>query len=256
MRRSIATALTLFPSAGRSTVKRASTKYWVIAMLPLSRISCPGRGMNTSPPDVFGIGERAWVRADSLKRLAMRSLSAMALASVSYVSSGKPAFLWGTLTRMAVWPILSFWMSSKISSMSSRTKLFWRPLYFWNGLPSAFLRVLRRISSDAMGIAPQRNLLYLSRSLQILSYSSLVRSPASRNVLANSFAALVEMRDAFAMTEARNDDALEGSILDADRISFMSYLNGASLWVLSIDCFFVDSLVLTGLFFFAPCLSV
>ena len=38
------------------------------------------------------------------------------------------------------------------------------------------------------------------------------------------------------MTVAKNDDALEGSIADAERISFMSYLKGASFWVFSIDC--------------------
>ena len=45
------------------------------------------------------------------------------------------------------------------------------------------------------------------------------------------------------MSDARNADAFASSICDADRISFMSYLNGASLWVLSIDCFLVASFV-------------
>ncbi len=87
-------------------------------------------------------------------------------------------------------------------------------------------------------------MLYLSRSLIILSYSSLVRSPESRKVLTNSFASLVETLDAFAMTDARNADALAGSMEDAERTSFMSYLKGLILWVLSMDCLLVDSLVL------------
>ena len=44
------------------------------------------------------------------------------------------------------------------------------------------------------------------------------------------------MREAFAMTDARNDDAMTGSIEDWDRISFISYLKGAILWVFSMDC--------------------
>ena len=65
-----------------------------------------------------------------------------------------------------------------------------------------------------------------------------------------SFASLLDTRDAFAMTVARNADDLEGSIADSDRISFMSYLNGLILCVLSIDCLFVDSLVFGCLLFF------
>ena len=86
----------------------------------------------------------------------------------------------------------------------------------------------------------QRYLLYLSISLQILSNSSFVRSPESRYVLVKSFASLVERRDAFAISEARNADAFASSICDAERISFISYLNGASLWVFSMDCFLAE----------------
>ena len=77
MSSSVAWALTLPAADGRSAVKLASTKCSVTLTLPLSMTSCPGRGMYTSPPSVLGMGERAWVRADSQKRLAIRSSSAI-----------------------------------------------------------------------------------------------------------------------------------------------------------------------------------
>ena len=72
----------------------------------------------------------------------------------------------------------------------------------------------------------------------------------SRNVLMKSFASLLETRDAFAMTVARNADDFEGSMDDSERTSFISYLNGLILCVLSIGCLFVDSLVFGCLFVF------
>lgn len=84
----------------------------------------------------------------------------------------------------------------------------------------------------------------------ILSASSLVRSPESWKERTNSLASLVETLEAFAMTVARNEDALAGSMDDESRIWFMSYLKGLMRCVFSIDCLFVDSLVLWGLFFF------
>lgn len=84
----------------------------------------------------------------------------------------------------------------------------------------------------------------MSRSLLILSASSFVRSPESWNVLTNSLASLVETREALAMTEARNDEALAGSMAEASRIWFMSYLKGLMRCVFSIACLLVDSLVL------------
>ena len=74
------------------------------------------------------------------------------------------------------------------------------------------------------------------------SCSSFVKAPDSRNVFTYSLASLVDVLDAFATTDARNDDATDASIVDDDSISFISYLNGAILLVLSIDCFFEDSL--------------
>jgi hypothetical protein len=50
--------------------------------------------------------------------------------------------------------------------------------------------------------------------------------------------------------DAKNDDATEASMDVAANISFMSYLNGAILFVLSIDCFFDVSLRLTFGFVF------
>ena len=102
------------------------------------------------------MGERAWVRADSQKRLAMRSLRAMLRTGVSQVSAGNPAAFMGTLTLMRVCPVLSFWTSSMMISKSSRTKLFVIPLYFANGFPSAFFSVLRRTSSDAISTDLQK----------------------------------------------------------------------------------------------------
>ena len=69
-------------------------------------------------------------------------------------------------------------------------------------------------------------------------------SPASRNVFMKSFASLVETREALAITDASRDDALAGSSDDAPSTSFISYLNGASLCVFSMDCLFVLSFVL------------
>jgi hypothetical protein len=69
------------------------------------------------------------------------------------------------------------------------------------------------------------------------------------NVFAYSFASLVDTLDAFATIDAKNDDAIDASMDVAANISFMSYLNGAILFVLSIDCFFDDSLRLTFTFF-------
>jgi len=46
----------------------------------------------------------------------------------------------------------------------------------------------------------------------------------------------VETLDAFAITDAKKDDAFAGSIADAESTSFMSYLKGASFWVFSMDC--------------------
>jgi len=83
------------------------------------------------------------------------------------------------------------------------------------------------------------------------SYSSFVSSPESTNVFANSFASFVETREAFATIDAKNDDATDASIDDDDRISFRSYLNGAILFVLSIDWRLDDSLRFTLFFFWA-----
>ena len=90
----------------------------------------------------------------------------------------------------------------------------------WTTSPSSrrSTNTLPCASSALLMDCPQRYLLYLSRSLPILSASSLVRSPASRKVLTKSFASLVETRDAFAMTLARNDEAFAGSIVEASRI--------------------------------------
>lgn len=90
----------------------------------------------------------------------------------------------------------------------------------WMTSPSSRRRTktLPCASSALLMDCPQRYLLYLSRSLPILSASSLVRSPASRKVLTKSLASLVETRDAFAMTLARNDEAFAGSIVEASRI--------------------------------------
>jgi hypothetical protein len=52
--------------------------------------------------------------------------------------------------------------------------------------------------------------------------------------------------------DAKNDDATDSSIDVDDNISFMSYLNGAILFVLSIDCLFDASLRLTFGFFDDP----
>jgi hypothetical protein len=93
------------------------------------------------------------------------------------------------------------------------------------------------------------NLLYLSINLQMRSYSSFVSAPESTNVLANSLASFVETRDAFATIDARNDDATDTSIDDDANISFISYLNGAILFVFSIDWRFDDSFRLTLAFF-------
>ncbi len=60
----------------------------------------------------------------------------------------------------------------------------------------------------------------------------------------NSFASFVETREALAITDARNDEAFAGSMDEASRISFMSYLKGLMRWVLSIGWRLVDSLVL------------
>ena len=62
------------------------------------------------------------------------------------------------------------------------------------------------------------------------------------NVLAYSFASLVDTLDAFATIDARKDDATDSSMEDDANISFISYLNGAVLLVLSIDCRRDDSL--------------
>lgn len=45
-----------------------------------------------------------------------------------------------------------------------------------------------------------------------------------------------------AITDARNDAAMDGSMEDVDSTSFMSYLNGLSLLVLSIVCLWVAAL--------------
>ena len=83
------------------------------------------------------------------------------------------------------------------------------------------------------------------------SYSSFVSSPESTNVFANSFASFVETREDFATIDAKNDDATDASIDDDDRISFRSYLNGAILFVLSIDWRLDVSLRFTLFFFWA-----
>jgi hypothetical protein len=44
--------------------------------------------------------------------------------------------------------------------------------------------------------------------------------------------------------DAKNDDATDSSIDDDDKISFISYLKGAILLVLSIDCLLDDSFFL------------
>lgn len=88
-------------------------------------------------------------------------------------------------------------------------------------------------------------------SFVILSNSSFVRSPASKNVLTYSFASLVDTLDAFAITDARKADDLAGSIADAERTSFISYLKGASFWVLSIACLF-DPVFTLGFDLFGP----
>lgn len=103
--------------------------------------------------------------------------------------------------------------------------------------------MLRFNGNEGARCARRRYLLYLSMSRQILSDSSFVRSPGSTNVLTKSLASLADWRPALAMTLARKDDALEGSICDEDRTSFMSYLKGASLWVFSIACLRVASFV-------------
>ena len=54
---------------------------------------------------------------------------------------------------------------------------------------------------------------------------------------------MVEIRDALAMMDARTEDAIPGSMEDWERISFMSYLKGASLWVFSMDCLWVAALL-------------
>ena len=78
----------------------------------------------------------------------------------------------------------------------------------WRTSPSSRRRTntLPSLSSADLMSGPQRHLLYLSSSLQILSNSSLVRSPESRKVFTKSFASLVETRDALAMTDARNEE--------------------------------------------------
>lgn len=93
--------------------------------------------MYTSPPSVFGIGERACVLADSQKRLAIMSLRAAALDGLERVSSGKRALFMGTRTLMRVWPVRSPWTSSTKSSNSSVTNDPSMFLYLANGLPSA-----------------------------------------------------------------------------------------------------------------------
>jgi hypothetical protein len=61
----------------------------------------------------------------------------------------------------------------------------------------------------------------------------------------------VDTLDAFATTDAKNDDATDASMDVDDKISFISYLNGAILLVLSIDCLLDDSLRLVLAFFCA-----
>ena len=98
--------------------------------------------MYTIPPSVFGIGERAYVRALSQKRLAIRSARAILLRVVDHVSSGNPARHMGTLTLMRECPALSFWTSSTRSSKASVVKKLVMPLYLANGFPSALRSVL------------------------------------------------------------------------------------------------------------------
>lgn len=118
--------------------------------------------------------------------------------------------------------------------------------------PSFILRTKALFDPNSADLMKRTHLylLYLSSSLPILSASSLDRSPASTNVLTKSLASLVDVREALAMTLARNADALLGSIVDSARIWFISYLKGLMRWVFSIACLRVDSFVLTCLFFF------